>query len=171
MNKYIFLDIDGVIATPRSIEEGAWGLTSDCQERLGKIIEATDARIVLSSSWRHNDLKRTIPFMMEKGFQFCDRLIGVTIRAYHYINKDQKIHLSIPRGVEIDQWIDANIHSNNGKDWERKKIGKDFTYVILDDDSDMLLEQKDYFIHTDGMIGLTDSHVEQAIKILNTPTP
>jgi len=167
MKKYIFLDIDGVIATPQNIEEGLWGLTPDCQERLGKIIEATNAQIVLSSSWRHNDLDSTVSFMLSKGFLFCGRLIGVTIRAYHCIDKRMKVHLSIPRGVEIKQWIDTHIHSDNGKDLEYKKEGVDFTYVILDDDSDMLLEHKDNFIQTDGEIGLTDINVSQAISILN----
>ena len=35
---------------------------------------------------------------------YNDILIGVTIRAYHYIDQKSKIHLSIPRGVEIKQW-------------------------------------------------------------------
>lgn len=167
MNKYIFLDIDGVIATPETVDEGLWGLTPSKQQLLGKILSETGANIVLSSSWRHNDLQSTIDYMNEKGFLFCDKLIGVTKRLYKYIDREQKIHLSIPRGLEIDQWIDTNIHSNNGKDWSRKEIGKDFTYVIIDDDSDMLLEQKDYFVHTDGMVGLTDSDVERVIEILN----
>lgn len=105
--------------------------------------------------------------MKQEGFRFCDKIIGVTIRAYHYLDPNKKIHLSIPRGVEIKQWIDTNVHSDNGKNWERKKIGVDYTYVILDDDSDMLLEQKDYFIRTCGDIGLTPSDVKTAIQILN----
>lgn len=170
MDKYIFLDIDGVIATPETVDEGLWGLTKSKQELLGKILSETGAKIVLSSSWRHNDLKSTIDYMNEKGFLFCDKLIGVTLRLYKYIDREQKIHLSIPRGLEIDQWIDTHIHSNNGKDWSRKEIGKDFTYVIIDDDADMLLEQKDYFIMTDGMVGLTDSDVTRAVGILNFKT-
>jgi hypothetical protein len=167
VDKYIFLDIDGVIATPETVEEGTWGLTKSKQELLGKILFQTGAKIVLSSSWRHNDLKSTIDYMSEKGFLFCDKLVGVTLKLYKYIDREQKIHLSIPRGLEIDQWIDTHVHSNNGKDWNRKKIGKDFTYVILDDDADMLLEQKDYFIHTNGMIGLTEIEAQSAVGILN----
>jgi len=170
VDKYIFLDIDGVIATPETVEEGLWGLTLSKQELLGKILFETGAKIVLSSSWRHNDLKSTIDYMSEKGFLFCNHLVGVTLRLYKYIDREQKIHLSIPRGLEIDQWIDTHIHSNNGKDWNRKEIGKDFTYVIIDDDADMLLEQKDYFIHTNGMIGLTEIEAERAVAILNFKT-
>ena len=95
----------------------------------------------------------------------ADRIVGVTIRAYAYIM--QGIHLSIPRGVEIKQWIDTHIHSENGKNWNYKEIGVDFNYVILDDDSDMLLEQAEHLVKTDTLLGLSEDDVERAIKILN----
>ena len=45
---------------------------------------------------------------------------------------------------------------------------KDITsYVIFDDDQDILYSQKDNFIHIDYMHGITKEHIEQAIKILN----
>ena len=167
MKKIIFLDIDGVIATPKSVEDGLWGLTNECQDRLGKILSETGAKIVLSSSWRLHNLEDTVAYMAKKGFKYCEHLIGVTIRAYHYIDKKDKVHLSIPRGVEIKQWIDAHIHSNNGKDFNRKYVGKDFTYLILDDDTDMLLEHYQHFVRTDSMEGLTDADVLRAVAILN----
>jgi hypothetical protein len=46
-------------------------------------------------------------------------------------------------------------------------LGKDFTYVILDDDSDMLLEQRKHFIKTHSYNGISKSNVKRAIKILN----
>ena len=79
----------------------------------------------------------------------------------------QGVHLAIPRGVEIKQWIDTHIHSENGKNWNYKDIGVDFNYVILDDDSDMLLEQAEHFVKTDTLLGLSKDDVERAIKILN----
>lgn len=167
MQKYIFLDIDGVLATPDYVKDGMWALNPEKQKILSKILKQTDAKIVLSSSWRHATLEDTKVHMKNEGFLFIDELIGITIRAYHYLEKGTKIHLSIPRGVEIKQWLDANVHSNNGKDWRRKRPGIDFTYLILDDDTDMLLEHKDNFIHTDGMKGLTNDDVEHAVMILN----
>ena len=167
MRKIIFLDIDGVIATNECIEHGTWGLVDYKQDLLGIILQSTGADIVLSSSWRYNDVEKTIAYMNEKGFRFSDKIVGVTIRAYQYINKEQKIHLSIPRGVEIKQWIDTNIHSDNGRNWNRKKLGVDYQYVILDDDSDMLLEQSANFINTDTFKGLTKEDVGFAIDILN----
>jgi len=167
MQKIIFLDIDGVLATPEYLKAGMWALNPKKQELLAKIIDETDAKIVLSSSWRWATLEKTKEHMESEGFLFLDKLIGITIRAHQYIDRESKIHLSIPRGVEIKQWIDTNIHSENGKNWDKKKIGVDYNYVILDDDDDMLLEQKDYFIHTNPITGLTEEDVQKAILILN----
>jgi hypothetical protein len=167
MKKIIFLDIDGVLATPEYLKDGQWALNPEKQKMLGRILSETDAEIVLSSSWRHNSLEDTKEFMDKEGFLFVDKLVGVTIRAYQYLERGTGVHLSIPRGVEIKQWIDTNIHSNNGKDWQRKKLNVEYTYVILDDDSDMLLEHKNNFIRTESSIGLTDKNVEKAISILN----
>jgi hypothetical protein len=167
MDKIIFLDIDGVLATPEYLKDGQWDLNPEKQKLLGEILVQTDAKIVLSSSWRYSTLKKTKEHMESEGFLFNDLLIGVTIRAYQFLERGTGIHLSIPRGVEIKQWIDTHIHSDNGKNWKRKKLGKDFTYVILDDESDMLLEHKDNFIHTKSNIGLTDADVIGAVAILN----
>jgi len=165
MRKIIFLDIDGVIAIADD-SGGLWGLSDKKQELLSDILAATDAEIVLTSCWRKSDLEETREYMTKKGFLFSKRIIGITIRAYHYIEKG--VHLSIPRGVEIKQWIDTNIHSNNGKDWKRKEIGKEWNYIILDDDTDMLLEHKDHFIQCNSMEGLTEEQVAIAVTILNT---
>lgn len=167
MQRIIFLDIDGVIATPEYLKDGQWALNPEKQKLLGEILAKTDAKIVLSSSWRCATLEKTKEHMDEEGFLFTDKLIGVTIRAYQFLERGTKIHLSIPRGVEIKQWIDTHIHSDNGKNWKRKKLGKDFTYVIIDDDNDMLLEHKENFVQTKSEIGLTDVDVSDAVKILN----
>lgn len=165
--KIIFLDIDGVISTQKS----HYSLDKDACDLLGKIIDATDAKIVISSSWRRNTVEdtkielTTIRHFVPFPFPYADRIIGVTIRAYSYL-KDN-VRLSIPRGVEIKQWIDTHIHSDNGESWDSKEIGVDFNYVILDDDSDMLLEQAEHFIKTDTYLGLTKDDVEKAISILN----
>ena len=161
MEKIIFLDIDGVLATPKYLKNKQWALDPEKQKLFGKILIKTDAKIVLSSSWRYSTLEKTKEHMEAEGFLFNNELVGVTIRAYQYI--EQGIHLSIPRGVEIKQWIDTHIHSDNGKNWERKKLGKDFNYVILDDDDDMLLEHKDNFVKVNGDIGLTDDDIKNAI--------
>jgi len=167
MKKIIFLDIDGVLATPDYLKDGNWALNPKKQELLSEILNQTGAKIVLSSSWRLHTIKETKSYMKEQGFLFVDDIIGITIRAYHYIDRSSKIHLSIPRGVEIQQWIDTHIHSENGKNWQKKKLGVDYQYVILDDDSDMLFTQSNNFIQTDSNFGLTLGKMYAAIQILN----
>lgn len=171
MKKIIFLDIDGVLATPEYLKDGQWALNPEKQKLLGELLTQTDAEIVLSSSWRGETLEVTKELMTREGFLFSDKLIGVTIRAYQYLDRSKKIHLSIPRGVEIKQWIDTHIHSDGGKGWQRKKLGGDFTYVILDDEPDMLLEHKDRFIKTKSEIGLTEDDVSRAVEILTPIVP
>lgn len=167
MDKYIFLDFDGVITN----EESHYKLNRVSCDLLGRILKDTDAKIVITSSWRKSTLEDTIKYLntishfVPFEFPYSDNIIGQTIRAYHYIHE---IHLGVPRGVEIKQWIDTHIHSNNGRNYILKKLGKDYQYVILDDDNDMLLEQKDNFIKTDSHKGLNVRNVFDAIQVLNT---
>lgn len=167
MRKIIFLDVDGVLATPECLDQGEWCLVPSKQLLLKEILDKTGADIVLSSSWRLHTVEETKEYMIQKGFLFSDKIVGVTIRAYQYIDRTHKIHLSIPRGVEIQQWIDTNIHSENGKNFKRKRLQRDYTYVILDDDTDMLYTQRKYFINTDSILGLSSQNVLDAIEILN----
>lgn len=167
VKKILFLDFDGVICIPENNYEIE---SSKKQKLLQKILDETDCYLVISSSRRCHNVEETKRQLSEKGFLYCDRIIGVTIRAYQYLDKNKKIHLSIPRGVEIKQWIDTNVHSNNGKDFNRQILCVDYNYCIIDDDVDMLLEHKDYFVRIDGEIGLTERNVRKAIDILNCNT-
>lgn len=165
MINYLFLDIDGVININDGVDNN---LNSEKLDILSKIVFDNDMYIVLSSSWRKINVPETKEYLKSKGFpkNLLERLIGVTIRAYHYLDKSKKVHMSIPRGVEIKQWIDANIDSDNGKNYMKKIKGYHYNYVIIDDDSDFLLEQKDNFIRTTSEKGLLDEHLEMVKNIL-----
>ena len=62
MNKYLFLDIDGVLNHDEWFESEQYKKHQEnwqksmfdpvCVERVNKILEATGARLVVSSSWR-----------------------------------------------------------------------------------------------------------------------
>jgi hypothetical protein len=121
--------------------------------------------------------------MREMNFTCYARIIDITIRGYHYVIKGSS--LPIPRGVEIKQWMDTHLiypwyacpeqkeqwtlRNDDGsfKIMKHQELYKDYNYVILDDDTDMLLEHKDHFINCNGMIGLTDEEVDKSIEILN----
>lgn len=183
MRKIIFLDVDGVIATEESLDRGQWTFVDHLQDKLGHILDATGAELVISSSWREATIEATKEKFKNKGFLFVDKIVGITIRGYSYLRP--KVHLSIPRGVEIKQWIDTHLiypwyaypeqtkqyklydEDGNFKKMKSNKVGVDFNYVILDDDSDMLLEHRPYFIKTHRIYGLSEQDAIQAIKILN----
>ena len=172
MQKIIFLDFDGVITTMAS----RYALDRYKCDLLQQVIDLTGAKIVVSSSWREGSVEETIaelrnvPTCFKKFVpSWVDEIVGVTIRAYNYIRKG--VHLGIPRGVEIKQWIDTHLHRDEEGKYERKQVGVDFQYVILDDDSDMLLEHADHFIHTDGYLGMSQADAIRAVCILNGCSP
>ena len=74
---------------------------------------------------------------------------GVTPRLWHK-------EFGTQRGEEIQMWMDKELEKNEIE-----------SYVILDDDRDMLPEQMDNFILINGQYGLSDIDVFKAIEILN----
>jgi hypothetical protein len=144
-----FLDFDGAIVTRSSM---VYAMTKEnrdvemldpvCIERLNRIVEATGAKIVISSTWRIlHTLEELKLWLKEKGFR--GEVIGSTPVLY------------MERGVEIQTWLGA-------KGCDRS------SFVIIDDDDDMAhLLHKLVRTNMDG--GLLDHHVDQAIKILKEP--
>ena len=118
---------------------------------LNRIIEETGCKVVLSSSWRSSIESENIftqNLLKLKGFKY--EFYDVTPRLWFS-------DFSTRRGDEIQLWMD--------KESEKNEIE---SFVILDDDdSDMLPEQTNNFIHIDGHVGLTDKDVFTAIEILN----
>ena len=155
--RVVFLDFDGVITTLKS----RYHLDPEKMELVKRIVDATDAKIVITSSWRRFTLEDTIksitdtssPHVGENPFVPIEAVIGVTARMYGFKYSDPKKHYSIPRGVEIERWIN-----------EHPEVEQ---YVILDDDCDMLYYQRNNFVHTDTYNGISEADVEKAIKILN----
>lgn len=86
-------------------------------------MKETNARIVVSSSWRCNTLEQTKRYLEMNGCRFVSYIIDHIQRMYTI------------RGREIQEWLDDNHH----------KVEK---YCIIDDDSDMLINQKPFFIQT-----------------------
>lgn len=152
--KVIFLDFDGVITTLNS----GYRLDYDKVDMIKEIIDKTDAKLVISSSWKSYDLKSTIEDLKKSGFTLCDHIIDITpsLGIFKYNNNDgeARTEFHIPRGIEIDFWLE---HTNYNV----------LNYVILDDFDDMLYVQKDNFIQTDMYNGLNDNDVKKAIEILN----
>lgn len=149
--KVCFLDIDGCLNSMRSCYAyGGFGslrtsfMTFDeskldpvAVKLVQRLVEETDAKIVISSSWR----------ILAKGgikdFDFLELPI---------IDFTPDIPGRRIRGDEIKKWLDEHPEVES--------------YVILDDDSDMLEEQVDNFVHTDADIGLDWEDYCKAYEIL-----
>lgn len=160
MNKVIFLDIDGVLITRRSCIPSGGGLLMTKPDPCGanlikELCIKNNASIVISSTWRYNkkDLFELLThagidhhFIFEcqehKSEQNCWRtpLTGKTKRI---------------RGEEIKEWLGAHAY-----------IGPQDKYVIFDDDSDFLEEQKPFLMRTTFDDGILTSHFRDAYKIL-----
>ena len=174
--KVLFLDIDGVLNSEnwfayriycvknnmvnilmnfvdtddRNIKHKLTMLDDRAIANLNSIVEETDCKVVLSSSWRSSIESENIftqNLLKLKGFKY--EFYDVTPRLWFS-------DFSIRRGEEIKFWLD--------KESEKHEIE---SFVILDDDSDILPEQMNNFIHVDGQVGLTDRDVLTAIEILN----
>lgn len=166
MKKYLFLDLHGVV----SVEPDVDGKVVLCPIAMGylrHIQKHTGCVFVITSSVRKSSVAETKRFLSECGFAMTNKIVGITIRAYKYINKKYHVHLPIPRGVEVKQWMDANIHSNNGKDFKKKAYGQDYTYAILDNSTAYLLEHRNNLVVTESTVGLTMQDAMSVIQILN----
>lgn len=161
--KVIFLDIDGVLnnqlmfETREAIIKTPGGnLSRTCVAAFNKLIADTGAKIVLSSTWRTDtDIE---DYLKEAGLE--GEIIGKTpvLRDCFTL-----------RGNEIHAWIVEN----------KEYLGAEYydyhSFVILDDDSDMLLWHRENFFHTDNYCGLTPTIAYRAARFLNrhpaTQTP
>ena len=166
----IFLDIDGVINVYDREEnlktyrdEYGHLFSKKCVARLRSIIEKTGAKIVISSVWRYGGLKK-----MQDMWKYRDlpgEVIGVT-PSYRTISRSdwhdanpvnmKKVNTeSVPRGLEVKMWLDKirRMPEHNSKI-------KVKNYVIIDDDCDMLYEQRNRFIKCHNRIGI-NSQVEK----------
>lgn len=154
MIKLIFLDIDGVLDTYKSLYQ----LDPVLLERLGTLLAHTDAKIVVSSSWRSNDMASTVEFMIDPDnpsvgshpFPFTDKVVGITPILYSVIDGD--IDRPATRGEEIAAYLKDHPCDN---------------YVILDDCDEMQRDQWPHLVLVNDEAGLTDEDVEKAVSILN----
>ena len=159
--KLLFLDIDGVLncaTTEERTPEGFDFVEDRLIEKLKRILDATGAKVILSSDWRFEhprfdddpDAKMGInlSLLIRKLADFGINLYGMTSVMCRR------------RGEEIENWLDKNECRFGGID--------NINYVILDDlPWSEFHGHAGHFVNTDDYIGLTDENVEEAIAILN----
>lgn len=180
--KIIFLDIDGVLNCESAYRKGhcqyfVFGdgendfyqtFDPDCKKWLNHAIEQTGAKVVISSSWRGSGIE-----WMRKIWELEDMSGEIIDLTPHLYSMDGK--MSIPRGLEIKTWLgEKGFHLCSWDEERQEKYIKDSgieNYVIIDDDSDMLYNQRNNFVHVlpspRNKDGFTEKHAEQTIKILD----
>lgn len=158
--KVIFLDIDGVLNTKETffkrkekhIKTKIWDDLFRI-EYLKEIIEKTDAKIVLTSTWR-------------KGFEKDNGiLIPILDDALEIVEVLSKYKLEIYDITGIDK---NGIRQEEIKEWLLNNPTSSF--VILDDETCDLNDYLEYVIKTrdnNEQIGLCDFHIDIAVNMLN----
>ena len=153
MRKIIFLDIDGIFnhhtyfAGPHKGYDYDLHYQKFCPDSkalFNKLIEQTNADIVISSTWRlyHNldELKH-----IWKIENMLGNIIDVTPCLY------SETKFNAPRGCEIEKWLRNNgFYHCNWSTNEQSSIMEQSdiaNYIIIDDDSDMLYNQRNHFVH------------------------
>ena len=152
MIKIIFLDIDGVMNNPQSGND----FSDIASDNLRYIIEKTDARIVISSSWKFYGLDWLKELWKEK--HLAGEIIDITpnnISDTQLVNANLDDFYFVGKGNEIKQYLDEH------------KTKEELRYVIIDDTDDVLTEQLPYFVRTNSWTGLSKSDAEKVVAILN----
>lgn len=163
-NKYIFLDFDGVLnslrstvadqklthalAAKRSIllsGEIDAGFDTIAVALVYRVATITGAKIVISSSWRYAfTLDELRNMFLGFGWQDAnDLIIGVTPKLD-----------SGHRGSEVKMWLDEH-------------AATPYEYVIIDDNSDILEEQREHFVYTDTAEGFLFKDYIKSLECLN----
>lgn len=159
--KIIFLDVDGVLncSTSKSFCHDdlygiITGIDSDKVKRLAKIVEITGAEIILSSDWKDGWNK----------YYTGRRPSHVKYLDNHLYKKGKLTIKDKTPNTSKGSWFRGNeilTYLRSHQDVEN--------YVILDDtffEDFSIKEISEHLVLTDHKVGLTDSDVEKAVKIL-----
>ena len=165
MDKYLFLDLDGVLNTEfyqdlLISKEEPWrdehGPIFDphAVEQLTRIIDATHADIVIASSWKYLGFEAMQDMWTAR--HLPGRVIDITpsvVSASRSLD-DNGLDARQSKGIEIDFWLFEN-------------AAQDARYVIIDDEYVILDPQLPHFILTNPFDGITDLLATRAIALLN----
>lgn len=152
--KIIFLDIDGVLNSiefwARHIAAGGRGgydgIDHVAVSRLNRLVEASGARVVLSSAWRKGGVESAQQALRAKGATWT-------------------IHATTPVLESGDRFLEIWTYIAHSR-------GYVTNFVILDDELVIDLDVADpWLVQTDRRVGLTDEDVERALAILGPAVP
>jgi len=163
VNRFIFLDIDGVLNCHEWLPDILCGqIHKDKVERLNHVLQVTHAKIVLSSAWRYivhrGEMNLAgMEWLLRSHGVLADRLIGITradkMMPSSYDGRPVSWPVENERGQQIREWLD---------NW----CGRVENIVAIDDLDLGITEARIPLVRVDGKFGLTDADVQSAIDIL-----
>jgi len=144
--KVIFLDVDGVLNFYRSVF-GLGGYGHDfTNESMAKFDNCALGMIRKVCQETGAVICFSSTWRIGRSPEECAKGLDLPII-------DKTPSLNAIRGLEIKTWLDQH------PEVER--------YAIIDDDSDMLEEQKPFFVHTDHRDGFLFDHYKQTLNLLS----
>ena len=145
--KVIFLDVDGVLNTPKLIRRFGFDFIDPILVNLvARIVRETDSKVVLSSSWRTEEKDRRI---VKEALGVCEIEIFDSTPVLKRVGGWSEDNW-VRRHEEIRAWMDD-------KDVSR--------FAIIDDQDDAGIEGS--FFQTEEEVGLTVRIAEEVIAHLN----
>ncbi len=154
--KVIFLDIDGVLNSRKYDKTRDYSKQTDIDETrvplVKEIADATDAKIVLSSTWRYH--WNADGSLCDEDGRYINEIFakfGLTI-----YDKTPDLGIMASRREEIKEWLDTTDETID-------------SFVIIDDYMFDWGEFAKRFVRTEPQFraGLEKDHVIKAIEILN----
>ena len=139
----IFLDIDGVICTSKTGKPIIRGVLL---EQLKRVVDACDAKVVLSSDWRRSEHRKEIAERKLAGKDI------VCIGATPYAGQDANV-----RPKEIAAWLRE--HGRNVTRW----VAIDDRLLTEEEGGDFLVG---HCVTTEFATGLTAERADEAIRLL-----
>ena len=143
--KIVFLDIDGVLNSERSARQFGtrYRFAGSSVAALNEILAQTDARFVITSSWREAMMLSEIVGYLERAGVLTGRVAGKT----RFLQKE--------RGLEIDAWLRSVPYAVS-------------SFVIIDDRDDMEMHRA-RLVQIDPRAGLDMTQAQRAIELLENP--
>lgn len=158
IKKILFLDIDWVLnivdrENPKMSFLSDWmpSFSDKCIQNLNYVFENTPwLEIVVTSTWRKwRTIKELQSIFKTRWFNFSNRIIDKTPN----LTTDYKV--LIQRGDEIKEWLLLNMPYET------------VSFIIVDDDSDMLEDQMKNFIQTTIFEWLSREKADLIIKLFS----
>ena len=173
LQRYLFLDIDGVLNTIRfsnylidhdedEVDEDGALFDPEAVNNLACIIEQVpDLKIIISSTWRLKGWEWMNRLWVKRQLPGAIYSFTPVLEVVCFVDKiNRKDSTSVypygTRALEVNEWLRLYAGQNS----------LSYKYVILDDFNDFLVLQQEHVIITDPNLGITKEDVVKTLELL-----